>query len=210
MGHGRPQGRRRAGVPQQTHFGRDSALATRSLCSLFTRSLDQARDSGPCASVAPSTRSYLATALGDTPGETTVIPDDLLFPEHASKWTLSHAGVTMPSAGAGHAPTLRGQAHGQASSWCGKALGLVCDSASAPGGAQAPEVRRSPCVTLREVRNINLHKMFYLIQRAARSHAHAASDETLSSSASSDSRVWHRAARRASPTKVLPGIVDWT
>ena len=113
-------------------------------------------------------------------------------------------------AGAGHAPTLRGQAHGQASSWCGKALGLVCDSASAPGGAQAPEVRRSPCVTLREVRNINLHKMFYLIQRAARSHAHAASDETLSSSASSDSRVWHRAARRASPTKVLPGIVDWT
>ncbi|XP_038314005.1 uncharacterized protein LOC102155734 isoform X2 [Canis lupus familiaris] len=150
MGHGRPQGRRRAGVPQQTHFGRDSALATRSLCSLFTRSLDQARDSGPCASVAPSTRSYLATALGDTPGETTVIPDDLLFPEHASKWTLSHAGVTMPSAGAGHAPTLRGQAHGQASSWCGKALGLVCDSASAPGGAQAPEVRRSPCVTLRE------------------------------------------------------------
>ncbi|XP_038428737.1 uncharacterized protein LOC102155734 isoform X7 [Canis lupus familiaris] len=61
MGHGRPQGRRRAGVPQQTHFGRDSALATRSLCSLFTRSLDQARDSGPCASVAPSTRSYLAT-----------------------------------------------------------------------------------------------------------------------------------------------------
>lgn len=48
-------------MPQQTHFGRDSALATRSLCSLFTRSLDQARDSGPCASVAPSTRSYLAT-----------------------------------------------------------------------------------------------------------------------------------------------------
>ncbi|XP_038290220.1 uncharacterized protein LOC102155734 isoform X4 [Canis lupus familiaris] len=121
-----------------------------------------------------------------------------------------HPELPGHRAGAGHAPTLRGQAHGQASSWCGKALGLVCDSASAPGGAQAPEVRRSPCVTLREVRNINLHKMFYLIQRAARSHAHAASDETLSSSASSDSRVWHRAARRASPTKVLPGIVDWT
>ncbi|XP_038428736.1 uncharacterized protein LOC102155734 isoform X6 [Canis lupus familiaris] len=61
-----------------------------------------------------------------------------------------HPELPGHRAGAGRAPTLRGQAHGQASSWCGKAPGLVCDSASAPGGAQAPEVRRSPCVTLRE------------------------------------------------------------